>query len=73
MNLRQIATWGKQGPPALAEEPVPVRRWQWVQWQYPADRSGAVISYRTAPQRQPPCSGASGVGRLSDPDTMTTR
>ena len=39
---------------------VPVRRWQRVQWQYPAETSGALTSNRTPPQRQPPVSGRSG-------------
>jgi len=33
---------------------VPVRRWQRVQWQYPAMTGGAVISQRAFPQKQPP-------------------
>src|SRR5438094_7538731 len=50
---------------ALAAAAVPVRRWQRVQWQYPAETSASVISNRTPPQRQPPVSGRSGTrGRL---------
>ena len=48
---------------ACAEAAVPVRRWQRVQWQYPADSSGSVTSKRTPPQRQPPVRGSSAIHR----------
>jgi predicted phosphodiesterase len=35
---------------------VPVRRWQRLQWQYPAETSGSDMSKRTPPHRQPPVS-----------------
>src|SRR3954470_460710 len=37
-----------------ADDAVPVRRWQRVQWQYSAVTGGSVSSKRTAPQPQPP-------------------
>ena len=39
---------------ADGEAAVPVRRWQRVQWQYPAARAGSVSSKRTPPHRQRP-------------------
>ncbi len=39
---------------ACAEVAPPVRRWQRVQWQYPAWRGASLSSNRTAPHRQPP-------------------
>ena len=47
----------RAGTNAEIDAPVPVRRWQRVQWQYPASVSGSVTSKRTEPQRQPPASG----------------
>jgi hypothetical protein len=47
--------WNEPGSRrAFAEAPVPVRRWQRVQWQYWAEIGGAVTSKRTAPQPHPP-------------------
>ena len=43
---------------AFGDAAVPVRRWQRVQWQYAADRGGALTSKRTRPQPQPPVSGS---------------
>src|SRR5262245_59285297 len=48
---------------ADADAAVPVLRWQRVQWQYPDETSGSEISKRTSPQRQPPVSGRSSIGR----------
>src|SRR2546422_5926827 len=42
---------------ACADAAAPVRRWQRVQWQYPADTSGSETSKRTPPHRQPPVRG----------------
>ena len=50
--------WSQRSPrgsmKAEIDDAVPVRRWQRVQWQYPAENGGAVSSKRTAPHRQPP-------------------
>ena len=40
---------------------VPVRRWQRVQWQYPAETSGSVTSKRTPPHMQPPVRGSEAI------------
>jgi len=42
---------------ACAEAAVPVRRWQRVQWQYPAPSGSSVISKRTPPHMQCPVYG----------------
>src|SRR3990172_7255239 len=55
---------GSIRPEMAAAEPV--RRWQRVQWQYPADRSGRETSKRTAPHRHAPVSGSVDIGRLED-------
>jgi predicted phosphodiesterase len=47
---------------------VPVRRWQRLQWQYPAETSGSVTSKRTPPHRQPPVSMRAGYTSCTSPD-----
>ena len=52
-----VRIWNEPGSTrALTEAPVPVRRWQRVQWQYWAETGGAVTSNVTAPQPHPPVS-----------------